>query len=144
MIPPKDVWARWYTGMKTLRRPVGTLAIPAIATTGALHFTHTFDAAPPAVWRHWPPVRFTACRVLAEEHHWRATQTGAVRGWNVAVLGAGRAGPLTSAAAGYVYYDWYWTRANCKAAGTVLKNAGETTKFYCQNNGLVVDLYIWK
>ncbi|BFO18172.1 hypothetical protein SHKM778_45600 [Streptomyces sp. KM77-8] len=50
----------------------------------------------------------------------------------------------TSAAAGYVYYDWYWTRANCNAAGTVLKNAGETTKFYCQNSGLVVDLYIWK
>ncbi|RSO09963.1 hypothetical protein DMH26_00170 [Streptomyces sp. WAC 05379] len=42
----------------------------------------------------WWPVRFTERRVLAEEHHWRAWQPGAVRGWNVAVLGAGRAGPL--------------------------------------------------
>lgn len=49
-----------------------------------------------------------------------------------------------ASAAGYVYKDWYWTRANCNAAGTVLKNAGETIKFYCQNNGVVVDLYIWK
>jgi hypothetical protein len=54
----------------------------------------TFDTAPPTVWRRWPPVRFTERRVLAEEHHWRASQSGAVRGWNVAVLGAGRAGPL--------------------------------------------------
>jgi hypothetical protein len=55
----------------------------------------TFDTAPPAVhWRRWPPVRFTGRRVLAEEHHWRARQPGAVRGWNVAVLGAGPAGPL--------------------------------------------------
>ncbi|MFE7840144.1 hypothetical protein ACFU53_30030 [Streptomyces sp. NPDC057474] len=55
----------------------------------------TFDTAPPAVhWRRWPPVRFTERRTLAEEHHWRARQPGAVRGWNVAVLGAGRAGPL--------------------------------------------------
>ncbi|MFJ5212295.1 pentapeptide repeat-containing protein [Streptomyces nigra] len=54
----------------------------------------TFDTAPPAVWRRWPPVRFTERRVLAEEHHWRASQPGTVRGWNVAVLGAGRAGPL--------------------------------------------------
>ncbi|KND44194.1 pentapeptide repeat-containing protein [Streptomyces stelliscabiei] len=54
-----------------------------------------FDTAPPAVhWRRWPPVRFTERRVLAEEHHWRASRPGAVRGWNVAVLGAGRTGPL--------------------------------------------------
>ncbi|MGY1583783.1 hypothetical protein [Streptomyces sp. MN13] len=39
-------------------------------------------------------MRFTKRRVLAEEHHWRASQPGAVRGWNTAVLGAGRAGPL--------------------------------------------------
>ncbi|QRV45795.1 hypothetical protein [Streptomyces violaceoruber] len=31
---------------------------------------------------------------MAEEHHWRAGRAGAVRGWNVAVLGAGRVGPL--------------------------------------------------
>ncbi|MET9505779.1 pentapeptide repeat-containing protein [Streptomyces sp. NPDC006622] len=55
----------------------------------------TFDTNPSSArWRRWPPVRFTERRVLAEEHHWRAGQPGAVRGWNPAVLGAGRTGPL--------------------------------------------------
>ncbi|MFF4787883.1 hypothetical protein ACFY3E_42030 [Streptomyces griseorubiginosus] len=40
IIPPKDVWVRWYRHAKTLRRPAGSLALPAIATTGTLHFTH--------------------------------------------------------------------------------------------------------
>ena len=40
VIPPKTVWARWYRTAKTLRRPAGTLALPAIATTAALHFSH--------------------------------------------------------------------------------------------------------
>lgn len=40
VIPPKDIWARWYTSIKTIRRPAGTLALPAIATTATLHFTH--------------------------------------------------------------------------------------------------------
>ncbi|USQ89886.1 pentapeptide repeat-containing protein (plasmid) [Streptomyces phaeoluteigriseus] len=69
----------------------GTVHLDQLRLEGAC----TFDTAPPAVhWRRWPPVRFTERRVLAEEHHWRAGQPGAVRGWNAAVLGAGRAGPL--------------------------------------------------
>ncbi|MEU2565072.1 pentapeptide repeat-containing protein [Streptomyces longispororuber] len=69
----------------------GTVHLDQLRLEGAC----TFDTAPPAVhWRRWPPVRFTERRVLAEEHHWRASQPGAVRGWNVAVLGAGRTGPL--------------------------------------------------
>ncbi len=69
----------------------GTVHLDQLRLEGAC----TFDTAPPTVhWRRWPPVRFTARRVLAEEHHWRASQPGAARGWNVAVLGAGRAGPL--------------------------------------------------
>ncbi|MEV6406631.1 pentapeptide repeat-containing protein [Streptomyces bobili] len=69
----------------------GTVHLDQLRLEGAC----TFDTAPPAEhWRRWPPVRFTERRVLAEEHHWRAGQPGAVRGWNVAVLGAGRAGPL--------------------------------------------------
>ncbi|MFF5846357.1 pentapeptide repeat-containing protein [Streptomyces massasporeus] len=69
----------------------GTVHLDQLRLEGAC----TFDTAPPAVhWRRWPPVRFTERRVLAEEHHWRASQPGAVRGWNVAVLGVGRAGPL--------------------------------------------------
>ncbi|GHE50993.1 pentapeptide repeat-containing protein [Streptomyces capitiformicae] len=69
----------------------GTVNLDQLRLEGAC----TFDMAPPIVrWRRWPPVRFTERRVLAEEHHWRAGQPGAVRGWNVAVLGAGRVGPL--------------------------------------------------
>jgi uncharacterized protein YjbI with pentapeptide repeats len=72
----------------------GTVHLDQLRLEGAC----TFDTAPPAVrWRRWRPVWFTARRVLAEEHHWRARQPGAVRGWNVAVLGAGRAGPLQMA-----------------------------------------------
>ncbi|CAL9673921.1 hypothetical protein SUDANB176_07619 (plasmid) [Streptomyces sp. enrichment culture] len=40
VIPPKDVRANWYRAIKTIRRPPGTLALPAIATTATLHFTH--------------------------------------------------------------------------------------------------------
>ncbi len=69
----------------------GTVHLDQLRLEGAC----TFDTVPPAVhWRRWPPVWFTERRTLAEEHHWRASQSGAVRGWNVAVLGAGRAGPL--------------------------------------------------
>ncbi|WP_234441029.1 pentapeptide repeat-containing protein [Streptomyces scabiei] len=69
----------------------GTMHLDQLRLEGSC----TFDTAPPAVhWRRWPPVRFTERRVLAEEHHWRASRSGAVRGWNAAVLGAGRTGPL--------------------------------------------------
>ncbi|MGY1548294.1 pentapeptide repeat-containing protein [Streptomyces sp. MN6] len=69
----------------------GTVHLDQLRLEGAC----TFDTAPPRVhWRRWPPVRFTARRVLAEEHHWRASQPRAVRGWNTAILGAGRTGPL--------------------------------------------------
>ncbi|MGW6026570.1 hypothetical protein [Streptomyces sp. NPDC055099] len=69
----------------------GTVHLDQLRLEGAC----TFDTTPPAVrWRRWPPVRFTERRVLAEEHHWRASQPRSVRGWNVAVFGAGRSGPL--------------------------------------------------
>ncbi|MFD9322771.1 hypothetical protein ACFWDQ_34850 [Streptomyces sp. NPDC060053] len=41
IIPPKDVWTTWYHSAKTIRRPAGSLALPAMATTAVLHFTHT-------------------------------------------------------------------------------------------------------
>ncbi|MFJ7306150.1 pentapeptide repeat-containing protein [Streptomyces sp. NPDC099088] len=69
----------------------GTVHLDQLRLEGAC----TFDTAPSTTqWRRWPPLRFTERRVLAEEHHWRASQPGAIPGWNPAVLGAGRAGPL--------------------------------------------------
>ncbi|MET7559595.1 hypothetical protein ABZS95_05230 [Streptomyces sp. NPDC005479] len=69
----------------------GTVHLDQLRLEGAC----TFDTAPRAAHRRrWAPVHFTERRVLAEEHHWRASQPGAVRGWNVAVLGARRTGPL--------------------------------------------------
>ncbi|WXK81512.1 pentapeptide repeat-containing protein [Streptomyces sirii] len=54
----------------------------------------SFDEVPPGThWRRWRLTRFTQRRTLAEEHHWRASQPTAVRGWNVAVFGAGHVGP---------------------------------------------------
>jgi hypothetical protein len=37
---PLVLRVHWYRLAKNLRRPTGSLALPAIATTGALHFTH--------------------------------------------------------------------------------------------------------
>ncbi|MFF2502374.1 pentapeptide repeat-containing protein [Streptomyces sp. NPDC058067] len=69
----------------------GTVHLDQLRLEGAC----IFDTVPPAVhWRGWRPVRFAQRRTLAEEHHWRASQPGAVPGWNVAVYGAGRVGPL--------------------------------------------------
>ncbi|WP_437112094.1 pentapeptide repeat-containing protein [Streptomyces sp. enrichment culture] len=68
----------------------GTVHLDQVRLEGAC----SFDTVPPGThWRRGRPVRFTERRVLAEEHHWRARRPAAVRGWNAAVLGAGRAGP---------------------------------------------------
>ncbi|KIF67088.1 hypothetical protein HY68_35725 [Streptomyces sp. AcH 505] len=64
----------------------GTVHLDQIRLEG----TCSFDTVPP---RDGHLVRFTQRRTLAEEHHWRASQPTAVRGWNVAVLGAGQVGP---------------------------------------------------
>ncbi|MGW3820487.1 pentapeptide repeat-containing protein [Streptomyces sp. NPDC005046] len=68
----------------------GTVHLDQVRLEG----TCSFATVPPGThWRRWPPVRFTRRRTLAEEHHWRARQPAAVRGWNVAVFGAGNVGP---------------------------------------------------
>ncbi|MFE0448595.1 hypothetical protein [Streptomyces fungicidicus] len=66
---------------------VGAVHLDQLRLEGAC----TFGTAPPSRLRRWPPVWFTARRVLAEEHHWRASQPGAAQGW---APGPGRAGPL--------------------------------------------------
>ncbi|MFC3350243.1 pentapeptide repeat-containing protein [Streptomyces echinoruber] len=75
--------------------------LSACLFTGAVHLDQlrlegacAFAKVPPGThWRRRRPVRFTGRRTLAEEHHWRAGQPDAVRGWNAAVLGAGPVGP---------------------------------------------------
>ncbi|MGA5453864.1 pentapeptide repeat-containing protein [Streptomyces umbrinus] len=69
--------------------------------TGTVHLDQlrlegecSFDAVPPGTyWRRWYLVRFTQRRTLAEEHHWRASQSRAVSGWNGAGSEAVRVGP---------------------------------------------------
>ncbi|MEV8548625.1 pentapeptide repeat-containing protein [Streptomyces glaucescens] len=69
--------------------------------TGTVHLDQvrlegdcSFDTVPPGThWRRGRPVWFTLRRTVAEEHHWRASQPDAVRGWNVAAFGARPAGP---------------------------------------------------
>ncbi|MFE2184170.1 pentapeptide repeat-containing protein [Streptomyces sp. NPDC059455] len=68
----------------------GTVHLDQIRLEG----TCSFNEVPPGThWRRWRPVRFTQRRTLAEEHHWRANQPTAVRGWNAAVFGTGHVGP---------------------------------------------------
>ncbi|NEB54119.1 hypothetical protein G3I48_17815 [Streptomyces griseus] len=100
--PGPDVRVASLRGVDAAHLVLADVDLSVCLFTGTVHLDQlrlegacTFDTAPSSVrWRRWPPVRFTERRVLAEEHHWRANQPGAVRGWNVAVLGAGRAGPL--------------------------------------------------
>ncbi|MFH8670182.1 hypothetical protein ACH4F3_35665 [Streptomyces anulatus] len=100
--PGPDVRVASLRGVDAAHLVLADVDLSGCLFTGTVHMDQlrlegacTFDTAPASVhWRCWPPVRFTERRVLAEEHHWRASQPGAVRGWNVAVLGAGRAGPL--------------------------------------------------
>ncbi|WTC76565.1 pentapeptide repeat-containing protein (plasmid) [Streptomyces anulatus] len=100
--PGPDVRVASLRGVDAAHLVLADVDLSGCLFTGTVHLDQlrlegacTFDTAPASVhWRRWPPVRFTERRVLAEEHHWRASQPGAVRGWNVAVLGAGRAGPL--------------------------------------------------
>ncbi|WP_328665547.1 pentapeptide repeat-containing protein [Streptomyces sp. NBC_00322] len=69
---------------------IGTLHLDQVRLEG----TCSFDKVPSGTqWRGWFPVRFAQRRTLAEEHHWQVSRQTAVRGWNVAIFGAGRVGP---------------------------------------------------
>ncbi|MGW7587684.1 pentapeptide repeat-containing protein [Streptomyces rubiginosohelvolus] len=100
--PGPDVRVASLRGVDAAHLVLADVDLSGCLFTGTVHLDQlrlegacTFDTAPASVrWRRWPPVRFTERRVLAEEHHWRASQPGAAQGWNVAVLGAERAGPL--------------------------------------------------
>ncbi|MFB6908019.1 pentapeptide repeat-containing protein [Streptomyces bacillaris] len=101
--PGSDVKVASLRGVDAAHLVLADVDLSPCLFTGTVHLDQlrlegacTFDTTPsPADGRRrWPPVRFTQRRVLAEEHHWRAGHPRAVRGWNVAVFGAGRAGPL--------------------------------------------------
>ncbi|MEU1784812.1 pentapeptide repeat-containing protein [Streptomyces sparsogenes] len=68
----------------------GTVHLDQVRLEGACSFA---EVPPGTHWRRGRPARFTPRRTLAEEHHWRASRAASVRGWNVAVLGAGPVGP---------------------------------------------------
>ncbi|GAA2312348.1 pentapeptide repeat-containing protein [Streptomyces kunmingensis] len=68
----------------------GTVHLDQVRLEGAC----VFDGVPSGTHRRRRrPIRFTQRRTLAEEHCWRASRATAVRGWNVAVFGAGQVGP---------------------------------------------------
>ncbi|MFD5102937.1 pentapeptide repeat-containing protein [Streptomyces albidochromogenes] len=68
----------------------GTVHLDQLRMEGAC----SFDKVPLRThWRRWHPLQFTPRRTLAEEHHWRASQSTAGRSWNVAVFGAEHVGP---------------------------------------------------
>ncbi|MEV8427052.1 pentapeptide repeat-containing protein [Streptomyces niveus] len=68
----------------------GTVHLDQVRLEGAYFFATVPSGTH---WQGWRPVRFTQRRTLAEEHHWRARQPGAVPGWNGAASGAERVGP---------------------------------------------------
>ncbi|MFF7566679.1 pentapeptide repeat-containing protein [Streptomyces pseudovenezuelae] len=69
---------------------VGTVHLDQIRLEGICSF-----ANPPSgtYWHRWRIVRFSQRHLLAEEHHWRASQPTTVPGWNAAVSGAVHVGP---------------------------------------------------
>lgn len=73
----------------------GTVHLDQLGLEGACSFAKVPSRTR---WRRWHPLRFTERRTLAEEHHWRANRPTAPQGWNVAVFGAGHAGPAQLAA----------------------------------------------
>ncbi|WP_405395691.1 pentapeptide repeat-containing protein [Streptomyces microflavus] len=100
--PGPDVRLASLRGVDAAHLVLADVDLSPCLFTGAVHLDQLrlegaciFDTTPsPSGWRRWLPAPFTMRRVLAEEHHWRAGRPGAVRGWNVAVFGAGRVGPL--------------------------------------------------
>ncbi|MGW1489809.1 pentapeptide repeat-containing protein [Streptomyces sp. NPDC002402] len=68
----------------------GTVHLDELRLEGTCSFSEVPSRTHQVRYR---PVLFTQRRTLAEEHHWRARQPTAVRGWNLAVLGAGHIGP---------------------------------------------------
>ncbi|MFE9684037.1 hypothetical protein ACFYXC_29395 [Streptomyces sp. NPDC002701] len=82
LIPPRAVRRRLYRTIRTIRRPAGTLALPAVATTGTLYFTHVLPHgdAPFALGLTALVVLYdsvvTVCRT------WQRTSTAAAPGEN--------------------------------------------------------------
>ncbi|MEU4653732.1 hypothetical protein AB0G32_07280 [Streptomyces sp. NPDC023723] len=73
VIPPKAVRARWYRRATGLRRPAGTLALPAIATTAALYFTRTLHDSDTAMAFGLTTLTVAYDAVIALCRTWRET-----------------------------------------------------------------------
>lgn len=68
----------------------GTVHLDQLQLEGAC----SFGTVPSGThWVRLRPVQFTKRRTLAEEHHWRASQSNSVRDWNRSVFGAEHVGP---------------------------------------------------
>ncbi|MFM9371388.1 pentapeptide repeat-containing protein [Streptomyces sp. Da 82-17] len=88
-------------GVDTAHLVLSDLDLSRCLFAGAVHLDQlrlegncTFASVPPGRrWRRGLPLWFTPRRTLAEEHHWRASRPGGVRGWNAAE-GNSRIGPL--------------------------------------------------
>jgi hypothetical protein len=73
VIPPRAVRARWYRRATGLRRPAGTLALPAIAITTALHFTRVLHDSDTAMALGLTALTVAYDAVIALCRTWRET-----------------------------------------------------------------------
>lgn len=77
LFPPKAVRRRCFARVRSLRRPVGTLAVPAIAGTGAAYFTGVLSHADTPVALGLAALAVFHDAVTAVCRTWQHTRGGA-------------------------------------------------------------------
>ncbi|MGY5099473.1 pentapeptide repeat-containing protein [Streptomyces sp. 900105245] len=88
-------------GVDAAHLVLADIDLTACLFTGTVHLDQIrmegwcpFDTRPSGThWRRGLPTRFTKRRILAEEHHWRASRPRAVPGWSTAPSGVSHVGP---------------------------------------------------